>query len=406
MAKIKPRKTRHSKRNQDSLLHTTNSAIKSKRPQKSVEELLTEATTLLQQSQPDLALPIAEAALKRLEHEDHKINPDRSHSLAPTVSLLAEIALELGDADTARLHFSRATGLDPAGHIISAEPFLWLAQLSEAGGADTISWFEKGTEILKREISATEDKKLKSPEDLLLNIEKKQKLSDALCSMAEVYMTDLSFLDSAESRCETLVTEALIQLPDSPSALQTLASVRISQLRIEDARSALKRSMEIWEALPLEDARIPDFATRISLARLLMEVEMEERTLSVLERLVLEDDQSVEAWYLGGWCQVLIAGKEEMGVEIATEKATALDVKKEAREWLRNSLRLYTVQEYEDERLREHVVELLTTLDEELGVEHSNEVDGWEDDEGGNEDDESDVEGLEVEEDQEDTEMS
>jgi hypothetical protein len=30
-----------------------------------------------------------------------------------------------------------------------------------------------------------------------------------------------------------------------------------------------------------------------------MEVEMELQALQVLERLILEDDESIEAWYLG-----------------------------------------------------------------------------------------------------------
>ena len=98
--------------------------------------------------------------------------------------------------------------------------------------------------------------------------------------------------------------------PDSPEPLQTLASVRLSQEKLEDARAALTRSMEIWTDLPPEDPSVPDFPTQISLVRLLMEAEMEEQALDVLERLVEEDDHSVEAWYLGGWCLNLLAAKE------------------------------------------------------------------------------------------------
>ena len=106
---------------------------------------------------------------------------------------------------------------------------------------------------------------------------------------------------AAESTCETLVAEALLTAPLSPEPLQTLASVRISQLRVEDARAALARSMELWVDLPPEDPHVPEFATRISLARLLMEAGMEEGAMGVLERLVREDDGCVEAWYLGGF---------------------------------------------------------------------------------------------------------
>ena len=53
----------------------------------------------------------------------------------------------------------------------------------------------------------------------------------------------------AEEKCEKLVTEALFAVPDSAEALQTLASVRISQSRHEDAQAALTRSYGLWKDL-------------------------------------------------------------------------------------------------------------------------------------------------------------
>jgi hypothetical protein len=76
---------------------------------------------------------------------------------------------------------------------------------------------------------------------------------------------------------------------------------------MEDAQSALRRSLETWQDLPPEHPDVPDYPERISLARLLMEAQMEEEALEVVERLVGEDDESIEAWYLGGWCLYLMA---------------------------------------------------------------------------------------------------
>ena len=107
---------------------------------------------------------------------------------------------------------------------------------------------------------------------------------------------------------------------------------------------------------------------------------MESQAIVVLERLVGEDDQSVEAWYLGGWCQVLQAeklGQAETGKE---------EKKKGAREWLRNSLKLYELLDYEDERLKDHAVELVTALNQELGVEDEGEEgEEWQDESDGSE---------------------
>lgn len=103
---------------------------------------------------------------------------------------------------------------------------------------------------------------------------------------------------------------------------------------------------------------------------------MEEEALEVVERLVNEDDQSVEAWYLGGWCLYLL-GQKQTAREDAMDDETDKTAEKVAetvrrssllssREWLRQSLRVYEILDYEDERLRDHAVELVRALDGEL----------------------------------------
>lgn len=281
------------------------------------------------------------------------------------------------------------------------EKFLWLAQLSEEGGRESVEWFERGCAVLRREISTLEsslDSKRGSGEVEKEVEERRRKLSGALSGIVEIWMTDLSFEDEAEGECERLITEALLVAPNVPEALQTLASVRISQVKVEEARGALARSMEMWAGLPPEDERVPEFATRISLARLLMEVEMLDEATGVLERLVGEDDESVEAWYLGGWCLFLVGEKgkeaEKEGGQRGEDAEGGLAgwelVMGSSREWLRNSLRLYEALEYEDDRLRDHASELVEVLDGQLGPldeAHGGNEDvveadsGWEDDE-------------------------
>lgn len=327
------------------------------KPKPTPASLLAQATALLHTSQPDDALPLALRALA-LSQPDPS-NPTPKALLA--LNLLAEINLELGDADEARTYFLQAVSLDPNGTIPEsdgggAEKFLWLAQLSEEGGHDSLHWFEKGAEILRRETSTLLN------ESLLL--EKRKKLAGALCSIIELYMTDLSWDPSAEHTCETLITEALLTCPSSPEPLQTLASIRISQQKIQEAKSALEGSMQLWRDLPPEHTSIPHFPTRISLARLLMEVALEDEALEVLERLVSEDDGSVEAWYLGGWCLYLsgVAKRDnpQNGEDGDEGEWKVLWV--ESRDWLQNVLKLYEMVGYEDERLREHAVELVAEI--------------------------------------------
>ncbi|KAL6239037.1 hypothetical protein BDW75DRAFT_227416 [Aspergillus navahoensis] len=319
MGKPRPHKKKASKTREKSVLSVGGSISKQKMNE-DPSKLLEQATILLQTGQADGALSVAQQALE--------IAPANSPAQLSSLNTVAEIYVELGEIDLARRHFLQAVELDPTGSIPEsegggAEKFLWLAQLSELGGKDSVQWWE----------------------------------------------------EDAEARCESLITEALLVQSSSPEVLQTLASIRISQLREDDARAALSRSLELWKDLPPEDLHVPDFPTRISLSRLLMEVSMLLEALEVLERLILEDDQSVEAWYLGGWCLQLLAEKGEApkdpeeGESIETPESKRHASLVASREWLKQSLKLYDLVQYEDERLKEHALELVDAMNKELGEE-------------------------------------
>ncbi|KAI1265059.1 hypothetical protein F5Y18DRAFT_56219 [Xylariaceae sp. FL1019] len=303
------------------------------------------------------------------------------------INLLGQICLELGDFETARMYLLRAVAIDADGSKDESigggpEKFLCLAQLSEEGGKDSVGWFEKGAAALKKQIQTLETKNRRTDEQGILLVELKKKLAMTLCSVAEVYMTDLSWEEDAEKRCEALTTEATMVAPDFAETWQTLANVRISQSRFDDAKAALSRSLELWKDLPPEDPSVPDFPSRVGLARLLMEVEQEQEAIEVLERLVSEDDQSVEVWYLGGWGLYIMGDKQKEQTAEDDRKASWIS----SRVWLNQCLHLYKLQDYEDERLGEHAKELLASIAKELGEATPGEADddgdeGWEDDE-------------------------
>ena len=209
-------------------------------------------------------------------------------------------------------------------------------------------------------------------------------------------------------RCEAFVAEALLIAPDDPEPLQTLASIRISQLRIEDAKAALSRSLELWRYLETVESAILDFPLRISLTRLLIEAEMEVDAVKVANRLVDEDDMSVEAWYLLGWCYYLLSKKESSTSEHSrlltgayqkelTDSSYSQSLVA-SRKCLKHCLLLFRLLDYEDDRLMEHASELVEELQHTLGLGSDEETDedddDWEDeDEEVDEDDEDDEEG-------------
>lgn len=398
MAKTKPNNKKSKKRDKSLLNRVAGSPSKTSTPPESPSILLAQATATLQQGDIAGAVKPAKRALSLLD-------PESEESL-PALNLLGEIHVELGDIDAARQYFLQAAAIDEDGTIGEdvgggAEKFLWLAQLNEEGGQDSVDWFEKGAVSLRVQIQVIQQlldqKKLGTEGEALLE-EKRRKLAGALCAVVEVYMTDLSWEEDAEQKCEALVTEATMVSPGFAEPWQTLANVRISQERMEDARAALKRSLDLWRDLPPENTVVPDFPTRVSLARLLMEADMDVDAIEVLERLVGEDDSSVEVWYLGGWGLYIMGEKQKNG-EVNVENGDGESWRVSwisSRQWLNQSLLLFKQQDYEDERLGEHAKELLAKLNSELGGAAANveqdEEDGeeWEDedDEGSDEDEE------------------
>jgi tetratricopeptide (TPR) repeat protein len=352
------------------------------------DQLLLQATAFLQTSEPEAALRLAIKALKILRRKSEPVRQ------LPALNLLGEINVELGEIPAATEYFKQAAEIDPDGDTPElqgggAEKFLWLAQLSEEGGLDSVQWFERGATVLRSHIQSLLDREEDPDAEPLLE-EKRLKLANALCSIAEVYMTDLSWDDEkAEEQCNKVVEEALSIAPDSPETLQTAASVRISQLRRGEAKQYLSKSLELWKDLDPEDQQVPAFPTRISLSRLLMEAEMEDEANEVLERLVAEDDSSVEAWYLGGWCLHLLAEKQQgqaNGNASSESVDNVKDLQRRSRRWLQQALNLCTLVEYEDERLMEHALELVQSLNQTLGEPDAEEEEGaaeeddWEDD--------------------------
>ena len=182
---MKTKPSKRSKRREKSILNGTNGYVK--KPKESPETLLERAATLLQQSQPEEALQYAVRALEYLEAAT-----DGRNTLSAILSI-GHIHVELGDIESAREYFSRAVVLDPSGEA-GPEACLSLAQLSEDGGSESIKWFQEALTILRRELASLENQS--SVDAQVLAAEKKIKMANALCSMTELYMTDLSWVNA------------------------------------------------------------------------------------------------------------------------------------------------------------------------------------------------------------------
>ena len=191
MGKVRPqRKSKATKSRDRDILKLKESSSPSQTLQTEADpsQLLLRASELLQTGEPNLALPCAQRAISLLSSSSHA-----AQSALPALTLLGEIQIELGDAESALKTLQAAATLDPKGlvpedHGGGAEKFLWLAQLCEDGGRESLKWFERGIEVLQRERDKLETKRGQG-EDME---ECGRKISAALCGMIEVWMTDLS----------------------------------------------------------------------------------------------------------------------------------------------------------------------------------------------------------------------
>jgi hypothetical protein len=65
--------------------------------------------------------------------------------------------------------------------------------------------------------------------------------------------------------------------------------------------------------LLIDDARSASPAVLLSLTRIFLELALYEGALEILQVVFAQDDEEVEAWYLQGWCFVLMAEQVKEG---------------------------------------------------------------------------------------------
>ncbi|BFZ64808.1 hypothetical protein YB2330_005961 [Saitoella coloradoensis] len=359
------------------------SALPTQAPADIPQETYTEVTSLLSRARDALTeLSLPESL--QLATQACQLLPNACTWTAP-LDFLGEVMVENGDLDSARRVFGESVKRNEDGW----EKCLWLGQLSEEGGLEALGWFERGAAALTAQLQSLDADA--TTKDKAKENELRGKLASAWCGCAELYMTDLCMEPEAEERCEAYTARALDAQPGNSEALQTLASMRLSQQRDDDARAALRESVAGW----LPEASIegtgvhrapgtelrdpPPYPARISLVRLLMESNLLPLSLSVLESLQKEDDQIVDLWYLYGWCYFLQGQRAAENGDEEKKRESWED----ARECLEVCGRMYRQLEWDDVGILEHVGELVAVINGEVPpVVGEKEEEGWDEDEG------------------------
>lgn len=198
--------------------------------------------------------------------------------------------------------------------------------------------------------------------------------------------------EAAEGNCDSLIARALSIAPDNPEARLSLASIRMSQQRFDEAKSvivklyqdiqgidscrfpALLVFTELYKLTIIVDEALPDLPARLLLSRLLLEHTLHVPALEILGTVREEDGLNVEGAYLEGWAFNLraealqessngTAEEAEEAEETGLEKLTADECLSESMRSLLECANLFTEQDYEDEGIGKHVAELLEELE-------------------------------------------
>ncbi|KAK4054832.1 hypothetical protein OIV83_000756 [Microbotryomycetes sp. JL201] len=326
----------------------------------------------------------------------------------PTVEALllaAAHAIARCDFEEAKQHFIESVQHAASLPDPSPAPHLYLAQLSTP--EESLVHFGNALTILQAKLAAIEQAKLGqdsnggSEAEVEEEHELRRSASRALVGMTELYLTDLCFEPDAEANCEKHLSLAAEIDSTDPEVYQTLASVRLSQQRPTEAKDAAIKGWSLWRDLGPEDPAFPPASARLTLAKILIELELYESALEVLNLLEQEDDEDQEMWYLSGWAWHLLGesragtSSEATSDEDEDERPeTQAECWSESKLCLENYMRLEELDpEQSDPDQLAHVKELLAKLDA-AGVVASagreEEGDEWVDDE----DDEDDEDAM------------
>eukprot|EP00124_Ichthyophonus_hoferi_P004851 Ihof_evm5s593 gene=Ihof_evmTU5s593 len=252
---------------------------------------------------PDELLDKVDEYMERFDFDMAHRFCTKALTLEPTnlraLETMADILLEGGDVDTARQCLSKAVELSPDEGY---SKYMKIGQLLQ--GMDACEAFRKGIQLLDEELQLVRSGQSDVSEPGLCRA-----ASSGLCSVAELYMTDLCDEETAEKECKTCLEAALQYDQTNPEVYQTMCSYYISCDDTTKATEMLIKGMDLWKD-EMDPDLLPPYEFRVSTVRLLAELAQYDSAIKVIRQLEREDDEVVDVWYLHGWVGHLLNDAE------------------------------------------------------------------------------------------------
>ena len=261
---------------------------------------------------------------------------------------LGELLIFLDEPAEAIAVLQRSAELDPASGYAK---WMYLGQLSS--GAEAAAFFTRGLQLIQQRLAAAaasgsggegggagavqqQPQQQQQPEEPAALL--RRRLSEAYCSLTELYLTDLCDEEDAEAKSGSFSASALSADDSNPEAHQVRARWCLVLKRDEEARVHLARCCALIEALegpeegeggeeeegaaggmdvaeggggappPPQPSQLtdpPSFDFRLETARVCMEAELYPQASALLNALLGEDDTNMEVWFMAGEAALL-----------------------------------------------------------------------------------------------------
>ena len=223
-----------------------------------------------------------------------------------------DLLIQLGETEKAKQLIERSIQLNPAQE---GQKYMSLAEM--LCGAEAVQMYKQGIQVLTADQERHRVSQNQAQEFLC-----QKQIAAAHASIAESYMTEPLCDDSdAEQQCETNLQQALALQENNLDALQTMAQLRLLRKRDGDAKALLERvvarTLEIIAQNAEEQSlgslmgagqvnakprnknnEPPSIEFRMQTSRFLTELAMWRESMKILEGVVGDDDECIEAWYL------------------------------------------------------------------------------------------------------------
>eukprot|EP00736_Rhodelphis_marinus_P009325 Rmarinus@m.4070 len=255
----------------------------------------------------DALLQHAEACVSALEYEAAvkfyqralENFPDNQKVLIDFGSLL----IEIGEVEKGCELLKKSVEMDPES---DATKYLYLGQVSN--GDFAVTYYKKGIELLGRE----RDRLMSGHADDEAIAGVNHRISSALCSLGETYLSDFTGedasdadLETAYARAEEAYTQARTVDAENLEPVQGMAALRLMQSRKEEATQLISN---VYQALidlgrqedEMQVEVMPPPTFRVETGKLLIEVGMASEATAVLETVVEDDSDNVHVLYLLG----------------------------------------------------------------------------------------------------------